>query len=232
MALPGVEREFAPGFFSTFHFTTSPAMSATSFDPFLSRLAARPSGDDVFNQYSQPECLQNLRHFLEHLSASGSDVFLVGEAPGYRGCRLTGIPFSSPRLLLESKAPIFQALRPNLFTSSDVSEASARIVWETLEQAKTLPLLWNAFPFHPHRIGHPNSNRPLRKKELAEGVSFLAELAAIFQPGLFVAVGRSAQHALATAFSHLPIEYVRHPSYGGKSEFQRQLSHILRQTRT
>lgn len=39
----------------------------------------------------------NLADYLRLMARREPTLLLVGEAPGYRGCRLTGIPFTSPQ---------------------------------------------------------------------------------------------------------------------------------------
>jgi uracil-DNA glycosylase len=41
----------------------------------------------------------NLKTYLQLLAQQRPTHLLIGEAPGYRGCRLTGIPFVSPHIL-------------------------------------------------------------------------------------------------------------------------------------
>jgi uracil-DNA glycosylase len=79
------------------------------------------------------------------------------------------------------------------------------------------PLLWNAFPFHPHRPDEPRSNRPPTSSELEIGKQFVVELVALFGIEHVVAVGNRARDSLTS----LRIDHtrVRHPSRGGKREF-------------
>jgi len=72
------------------------------FDPqaFVARLAVAKT-DDTFNFYRDGERASFLRERLaRYLEARrGAPILLVGEAPGYRGARVSGIPFSSERQL-------------------------------------------------------------------------------------------------------------------------------------
>src|SRR5437588_13067176 len=72
---------------------------------FVERLGRAEVGESACNQYAFCEpanCTRrgNLELYLREMSARGPGVMLVGEAPGYKGCRLTGVPFTSETILL------------------------------------------------------------------------------------------------------------------------------------
>lgn len=154
-------------------------------------------------------------------------LLLVGEAPGYRGCRLTGIPFVSPHLLAGLGSRF--GLTRDQFQPADEwpqiqREASATIVWQTVGQRQPLPLLWNIFPFHPYQPEKPQSNRTPTTKEIALGRPFLDQICQLFPQAMLIAVGKKASGALKS----WQIEHtaVRHPSHGGAKTFQAALSSI------
>jgi uracil-DNA glycosylase len=101
-------------------------------------------------------------------------------------------------------------------------------MWRTLQSLAVLPLLWNAFPFHPHRTGQPLSNRRPARRELDIGAVYLIQLLGIFKPERVVAVGNCAAESLARlGIFHYK---VRHPSHGGKQAFMAQLRAFLSDT--
>jgi uracil-DNA glycosylase family 4 len=148
----------------------------------------------TFNFYRDGEraalCRRRLVAYLE--ARSEAPILLVGEAPGYRGTRISGIPFTSERQL----------------TGAGPSEATATIVHRVLSQLglEEDVLLWNVVPTHP---GDAGWNRAPTRAEVEAGRPFLEVLVRGRRP---IAVGRLA-HAVLGA------PYVRHPSHGGAARF-------------
>ena len=91
------------------------------------------------------------------------------------------------------------------------------MVWATIRHIEPLPLLWNAFPFHPHVDGNPFSNRMPTAAELAIGERFIEWLLRLFPIARVAAIGNAASSSL----TRLGVEHVkvRHPSQGGKRKF-------------
>ncbi|MEM7111727.1 MAG: uracil-DNA glycosylase [Chloroflexota bacterium] len=106
-----------------------------------------------------------------------------------------------------------------------VREASSTIVWETLASHSTLPLIWNALPFHPHKPDDIWSNRTPKTAELALGRPFLLDLLTLFPIQQLVAVGNKAAESLGR-WGQTAVK-VRHPSHGGKRAFTQQLHDCL-----
>lgn len=161
----------------------------------MSRLVDATIGD-TFNFYREGDGAETRRNRLSDYlrSRKTAPLLLVGEAAGYRGARVSGIPFTSERQL----------------TGSGPAEASATIVHRVLAELglEEHVLLWNVVPTHP---GTATSNRGPRAAEIAAGLPFLRELA---RGRRAVAVGRLAEAVLEGA------PYVRHPSHGGAAEFR------------
>lgn len=200
---------------------------------FTDWLASTAVPENVFNPYAgQSEaaliCRANLTHYLTLMQERRPTVLLLGEAPGYRGCRLTGIPFSSEHTL--ASIPFFRAadgFQKSISGSAPRREASAHIVWQTLGDLAVLPVLWNAFPFHPHRPGQAESNRSPLVGEIVLGEPFTRELLASFPIETVVAVGKKPSQALARW--GIPALTVRHPAHGGGAQFRAELRRALAQ---
>jgi uracil-DNA glycosylase len=169
-----------------------------SVSSFTSELAVARIGA-THNQYARsPLRRERLCRYLDE--RAHAQVVLVGEAAGYRGARISGIPFTSERLL----------------TGRGPAEASATIVHRVLEElgVEQDVLLWNVVPTHP---GTATSNRPPSRAEIDAARPFLDELT---RGRMVIAVGRVAAAALDAP-------YVRHPSHGGAAAFESGLRHML-----
>lgn len=183
-------------------------------------LQAAPSTRVVYNPYRAPGRVRNLTVYLAALvSLPYSGHLLVGEALGYRGGALTGIPFTSPRLLHNPPHPFLENLKSELSAPGDVAEPTATMVWSTLETSAIVPACWNVFPFHPHQSGVRSSNRAPKASELAAGRPFLDLVLEILTPHTLIAVGRVAEKALKRWYPEMQRQAVRHPSHGGKKAF-------------
>lgn len=169
----------------------------------MRRLANTQIGT-TFNQYAGSDLRRE--RLADYLGLRQDARFLlVGEAAGYRGTRISGLPFTSERQL----------------TGTGPAEATATIVHRVLWElgAHEDVLLWNVVPTHP---GTERSNRTPTRAEVREAMPFLEQLCRGRTP---IAVGRLAQGAL-------DCPYVRHPSHGGAAAFRQGLLLSIRQCGT
>lgn len=171
---------------------------------------------------------QKLERLAAHLDCDAQFI-LVGEAPGYQGCRYSGIAFTSERLLGEGAIPRIPALGHRLSTRKlPFSEPSATIVWKTLYRLGIAErtILWNAMQLHPHRADNLWSNRTPQPAEIALGAPAMRMLKEAFPNARIVAVGKKAEGLL----HEMGIETagaVRHPANGGATEFAKGLQELL-----
>ncbi|MFL5969165.1 MAG: uracil-DNA glycosylase [Gaiellaceae bacterium] len=159
---------------------------------FVARLASARIGE-TFNFYRYgPGAVVRRRRLQQYLEDhAAAPLLLVGEAAGYRGARISGIPFTSERQL----------------TGRGPAEATATVVQRALSELELDALCWNVVPTHP---GTASSNRRPTRREVEASRSFLEELG---EGRRILAVGRLAQ-----AVTRAP--YVRHPAHGGTAEFR------------
>jgi hypothetical protein len=207
----------------------------TKIRSFLRLLTTR-TGSATFNPWrDQDESndstlngpADRLGRLRSHLSTDVARI-LVGEAAGYQGCRVSGIPFTSERMIMEGQVPRVSCHGRRLsIRARPWSEPSATIVWKTLHtlDIADTTILWNAYPWHPFKPGTPHSNRTPSGSERASGLPVLRALLKAFPAAKLFAVGRHAQQALhELGQSAVPL---RHPSMGGAAMFHRGLSAAL-----
>lgn len=198
-------------------------MNTDTIEQFVADLAVATIGTTV-NQYSchddvydRPDGAstrrENLRRYL--VDRQRPKLLLVGEAPSYRGCRFSGIPFTSERRHLPRDA--WSSTHPIGWT-----EPSATIVHRVLAalDIEATTMLWNIVPTHPNE-DRPMSNRTPTTSEIEAGAEWLDRLVTLTNPVRVIAVGQSAATRLPGS------SVVRHPAYGGARLFASQLSVAL-----
>jgi hypothetical protein len=209
------------------------------FDRFLRELGETELSSRAVNQFStitgelQANAVRrrNLRMYLEQLDAIGPRMLLIGEAVSHRGGRLTGIAFVSEAVMLagvETRSGRVLGADQGFRKATDgpklSTEASATMVWGTIRELTPLPLLWNAFPFHPFHEGEPESNRVPSAAELLIGQRFIEQLVRLFAFERIVAIGNQASLSLTRlSIAHTK---VRHPSMGGKNQFVAEMARL------
>jgi len=177
------------------------AVAIVTCEAFVAELAAARIGA-TFNQYAEGQRAPLLRRRLAEYLQSRSDapLLFVGEAAGYRGARISGIPMTSERDL----------------AGHGPAEATATIVHRVLTELELEErvLLWNVVPTHP---GTESSNRRPSRAEVEASAPFLEDLVSGRR---VVAVGRLAERRLGAPS-------VRHPSHGGAKAFRAGLVELL-----
>jgi uracil-DNA glycosylase len=198
---------------------TLPNGSPTLFNPWRDDCAdCKPgNGPDV-----------KLARLAAHLDCD-PEFILCGEAPGYCGCRHSGIAFTSEHLLLAGKIPRIAPMSHRLTTKErPYKERSATIVWKALYNLgiHERTVLWNAVQMHPHKLGDEQSNRTPTPAEVAIGKPALRILIDAFPAAKVIAVGKKAQ-GLLDSMGIVSTASVRHPANGGAIEFTQGLGLLL-----
>jgi uracil-DNA glycosylase len=160
----------------------------------------------------------------------------MGEASGYNGCRHSGIAFTSGKVIALNK--LYEEIRDKLLFKgiSSIKEYSTNIVYSLFNNhPKTFKqcVLFNCFPFHPHEFRIPESNRKPFSKEIKEGQEYIIKIIEIFASETIIAIGNVAFKSISNLIkeerisSNIQIHKVRHPSYGGKNDFLKEIKTIL-----
>ncbi|WP_066278991.1 uracil-DNA glycosylase [Arthrobacter sp. OY3WO11] len=202
---------------------------------FVERLAAVPS-DDGRNNFldhsiaANAQRRHNLELYLSEMLDRSPKVLLLGEAPGFRGMRITGVPFTN-RTMFQGPANSFGLFGPGkgyalpAEAEGVAAEPTATVMWEVLAELDFLPLLWSACPWHTHVPGKPQSNRTPRITEARLGTPFWQWLVELLGIEAVVAVGNIAHRSLLSSGVDAP--KVRHPAHGGRSGFKQGLAELL-----
>jgi uracil-DNA glycosylase len=173
----------------------------------------------------------NLQRYLTIVAAGPPPFMLLGEAPGYRGSSVTGVPLMSIREataqpgLLTGNTAGDGFLVPH--TSTPGWESTSGAVWRALaDRQGAVPLMWSTYPHHPFLGDDPATNRRPRPDEIRAGIRIALLLAQLMGVDTFVAMGRVAERALADR--NKTATAVRHPAQGGARIFAEQMRAILR----
>ncbi len=204
-----------------------------AIEKIIARLRRADLPPDVFNLYRADDPQhdlrggaakrrENLRRYLKALR--DAKWLLVGLAPGYRGARFTGVPFSDEhRLCLPGSCYDRTGSRAQPWR-----EATAGVVMDLLG-ARADIACWNLCPWHPHEPGNVLSNADPDLETRGYGLEVLESVVGrLFAGARLVAVGQVAADALATLrINGKPVEIaarVRHPAHGGAQEFRSQMA--------
>lgn len=208
---------------------------AKTISNFIKHLSRFKPGPNVFNQYSGRTLnnrirKENLKIYLEKMLMVKPKYLIIGEAVGYQGGRLTGVPLSSEDLIvnqLDGFGIYTDEYQKTKETGKPVKEPTATIVWELNRELNFLPLHWNSFPFHPHKPGNAFSNRTPTMQEIISTQQFILDLIDIYQIKKIIAMGNKAESSLIK----IGLDYfkVRHPAHGGKNKYRQGIMNLLSQ---
>lgn len=174
------------------------------------------------HQHSPSVRLNNLEVYFAEALQSMPCTAWIGRDLGYRGGRRTGLPLTDEAHLSLFSAAFNVAAARKATKTQTVAERTAAEIWRVISAIKNVPFLWNAFPFHPHEAGDDLGNRCHTRKEFSACEDFLAALMATFKFERIFVLGNDAGRALDRL--GIRYTYVRHPSYGGQTEFRRQMA--------
>ncbi|WP_354200651.1 uracil-DNA glycosylase [Bradyrhizobium sp. JR4.1] len=164
---------------------------------------------------------------LEAATKSEVDSLWVGRDLGYRGGRRTGLALTDDvHMDLHARRWNLSITRPT--KGQAVSERTAAVIWSVLDSIASPVFLWNVFPLHPHEPEEPFSNRSHNAKERAAGEEILADLVRLLAPKRIIAIGNDAARSAARISRNQLTIQVRHPSYGGQTEFLTQIKGLYR----
>lgn len=197
-------------------------------EDFVSNLAGMRMVD-VFNPYADhcgthdlPNAAEirrsNLISILESRFESRVEAIWFGRDLGYRGGRRTGLALTDEVALLDEARAVQSGTKIARAThGAAVAERTAAVIWSVIRRLQFAPMLWNAFPFHPHEEGAEFTNRAHSVRERRATAWAIEALIERYGSPRLIAIGNDASKALTDlGFKH---ETSRHPSYGGQREF-------------
>ena len=173
-------------------------------------------------------------------------LFLIAEACGYQGGHFTGIAMTCERMILNEHPAVNSLMilgKEGKRTSRKDSPMIAKptqkekgfneptdsVVWKACLDAGLSAdefILWNIYPFHPHKKDDLLSNRTPTDDELAIGLSYTKELLSLTGSLPLLAIGKKSENTLLDAgFS---VKGLRHPANGGVNIFRNQLADFFR----
>ncbi len=163
-----------------------------------------------------------LSAMLESAASEPIDAIWVGRDLGYRGGRRTGLALTDDvHIARHAKRWGLVAERPTI--GAAIAERTAAVIWSMLDQIDARIFLWNVFPLHPHESDDPFTNRQHNARERSAGEELLQALVELLRPARIIAIGNDAAAAANRVVDSVPVLCVRHPSYGGQTEFLRQI---------
>jgi hypothetical protein len=186
------------------------------FNPYADTCAIHDKGDAPATRR------RNLRTYLAAAYAQGVDTIWMGRDLGHRGGRRTGLALTDEYHLVDLQRLFPGTTFARATIGTAVAERTAAEIWAALRALARQPFLWNVFPLHPHEHGSPLTNRRFTARELAQVDDLNASLIDELGVKRIVSIGQDAA-VYARRFG-VNVEIVRHPSYGGVTDFRRGIA--------
>lgn len=208
-------------------------MRSADFMDSLCRLHFR----DAFNPYADkcplhdtpgaPKARERtLAAILQAATEVELDAIWIGRDLGYRGGRRTGLALTDDvHIHAHAYRWGVSAARPT--RGQEMAERTAAVIWRVLSRIETPIFLWNVFPLHPHEPNDPFTNRSHNSAERRAGEGVLDQLIQLLRPRRLIAIGNdAAQVAQRMSTATRTVIQVRHPSYGGQTQFLQQAQNL------
>ena len=186
---------------------------------------------------------RNLQRYLE-LRLQARYLF-IAEGLGYQGGRFSGMAMTSERILLgyhpevrpeavlgvwkyqrtsNPDSPLLKGTQKTM----GFNEPTATVMWGCLHRhhlGTFDAVLWNIFPFHPHKEGSPLTNRTPDGNELNVGIVYAKQLLELLPFARVVAIGQKSATTLQKY--GVPCSCVPHPSMGGANKFKAAIAELF-----